>query len=435
MTTFDDVLPRLAKILAHHLDTLNRIRPVYVNRDLNGRIRLIVDEKWRDISECKTVLDDIVKSMYDSLSPHAYPPEHAVLWETDPDALLSGQTSFPLETCPDIRVVDRLAVEGDWAHIAPVSTATPRVVFFSIKGGVGRSSALAAVAWALAEQGKRVLVLDLDLESPGLSTSLLPDDRRPTKGIADWLVEDLVDNGDAVLDDMWAASTLSREGDISVVPAHGGDPGEYIAKLGRVWMPKLDANGRREAWPERLRRLLHVLEEKLKPDAVLIDSRAGIDEVASACITSLGASLILLFAFDGDQTWSGYRIIFQHWLKTNSVRMIRERLQVVGAMVPEIGGADYLEGLRDSAWNAFVEKLYDEVPAGAEPALADSWSFDQGDESAPHAPWPIRWNRGFAAVRSLHDRLDGIDRQEIMSVFGPLIDGVTRMTILEHDAV
>ena len=373
--------------------------------------------------------------MYDSLSPHAYLPEHAVLWETDPDALLSGQTSFPLETCPDIRVVDRLAVEGDWAHIAPVSTATPRVVFFSIKGGVGRSSALAAVAWALAEQGKRVLVLDLDLESPGLSTSLLPDDRRPTKGIADWLVEDLVDNGDAVLDDMWAASTLSREGDISVVPAHGGDPGEYIAKLGRVWMPKLDANGRREAWPERLRRLLHVLEEKLKPDAVLIDSRAGIDEVASACITSLGASLILLFAFDGDQTWSGYRIIFQHWLKTNSVRMIRERLQVVGAMVPETGGADYLEGLRDSAWNAFVEKLYDEVPAGAEPALADSWSFDQGDESAPHAPWPIRWNRGFAAVRSLHDRLDGIDRQEIMSVFGPLIDGVTRMTILEHDAI
>jgi hypothetical protein len=172
------------------------------------------------------------------------------------------------------------------------------------------------------------------------------------------------------------------------------------------------------------------LESRRNPDIVLIDSRAGIDEIASACLTGLGASLILLFAFDGDQTWSGYRIIFQHWLKTGAVRAIRERLQVVGAMIPEINAPEYLQGLRDSAWDAFAEKLYDEVPAGAEPTLDDSWSFDRGDETAPHAPWPIRWHRGFAAVRSLHDRLDGIDRVEVTAIFGPLIDGVTMTTNL-----
>ena len=83
---------------------------------------------------------------------------------------------------------------------------TDDIVFFSIKGGVGRSTALAATAWSLAQEGKRVLVLDLDLESPGLSSALLPSERQPMYGIIDWLIEDLVDNGDVVFESMVATS-------------------------------------------------------------------------------------------------------------------------------------------------------------------------------------------------------------------------------------
>ncbi|MFC0527886.1 FxSxx-COOH system tetratricopeptide repeat protein [Phytohabitans kaempferiae] len=42
------------------------------------------------------------------------------------------------------------------------------VTFYSYKGGTGRTMALANVAWILASQGKRVLAVDWDLESPGL---------------------------------------------------------------------------------------------------------------------------------------------------------------------------------------------------------------------------------------------------------------------------
>jgi tetratricopeptide (TPR) repeat protein len=42
------------------------------------------------------------------------------------------------------------------------------ITFFSFKGGTGRTMALANVAWILASQGKRVLVVDWDLDSPGL---------------------------------------------------------------------------------------------------------------------------------------------------------------------------------------------------------------------------------------------------------------------------
>src|SRR3954462_4308077 len=45
----------------------------------------------------------------------------------------------------------------------------PFVTFYSFKGGVGRSMALINVAGILAGRGFRVLVIDMDLEAPGLS--------------------------------------------------------------------------------------------------------------------------------------------------------------------------------------------------------------------------------------------------------------------------
>ncbi|MBV5345318.1 MAG: ParA family protein, partial [Rhodoferax sp.] len=260
---------------------------------------------------------------------------------------------------------------------------------------------------------------------------LLPEDRRPTHGIADWLVEDLVDNGFTVFENMVATSSLSHNGEIYVVPAHGAEAGEYIAKLGRVWMPKVSTHGSRESWSQRLSRLLEELEKRWSPDVTLIDSRAGIDEVASACLTGLSASMILLFAIDGDQTWSGYQILFRHWRITGVVREIRERLQLVGAMIPEVGADDYFDELRERAWDIFSEELYDEVPAGAISTEEGSWSFDEADEGAPHSPWSVRWHRGFSALRSLHGRLSGIDGEEVYTIFGPLIDGL--MPLIEAE--
>lgn len=42
------------------------------------------------------------------------------------------------------------------------------VTFYSFKGGTGRTMALANIAWILASNGKKVLVVDWDLDSPGL---------------------------------------------------------------------------------------------------------------------------------------------------------------------------------------------------------------------------------------------------------------------------
>lgn len=430
MTTFDEILPRVIQVLRSHAAALSAIGPLLINRDLNGRVRLIVEEARQSDAAAMATLTSICNELQQQLGPHAWPLARAVLFEPDLTEALDGATAFVLDDFEQVRVVDRLATESDWARISPESTGVPRIVFFSIKGGVGRSTALAAAAWSMAQAGQRVLVLDLDLESPGLSSALLPAERRPTYGICDWLVEDLVDNGDAVFEDMTASSTLARDGEIWVVPAHGRDPGAYVSKLGRAWMPKVQRDGGREPWSQRLSRLIDALETRWRPDVILIDSRAGIDEIASSCVTGLGAQLVLMFALNGDQTWTGYRMLFQHWLTSGVAETIRERLQVVAAMVPELGGAEYVDELRELSFDLFTDKLYDEIPPGE--IIGDRWNFDLDEEGAPHTPWLIRWHRGFAALRSLHGRLESVDTQEVQAVFGHFLDGLNGITESER---
>lgn len=440
MTTFDQILPVVAKIFGAHREVLSRLDWLLINRDLYGRVRLIAPESLQEDAAKREALEGLVATVTERLGSHAYPPNSGILYETDKDVACQGTARVPLEGHANVWVVDRLATEGDWAQIAPETQGPPRIVFFSIKGGVGRSTALAATAWWLAQAGRRVLVLDLDLESPGLSSSLLPAERQPMYGITDWLVEDLVDNADVVLENLIATSDLSHDGEIYVVPAHGADPGEYVAKLGRVWMPKIQPDGAREPWSSRLLRLLQALEKRIHPNLVLIDSRAGIDEVASACVTDLGANLVLLFALEGSQTWSGYRILFEHWRRAGVAERIRERLKSVAALVPEVDRIDYLEGLRECAYQVFVEALYDEIAPPPPDAIeremvgdremwrvrqfVEGWNFDEADEGAPHYPWVVHWHRSFAGLRSLQGRLAVIDAQEVKSIFGPLIEGV-----------
>ncbi|MBB4710999.1 hypothetical protein BJ965_000881 [Streptomyces luteogriseus] len=48
------------------------------------------------------------------------------------------------------------------------------ITFYSYKGGAGRTMALANTAWILASSGKSVLVVDWDLDAPGLDGFLHP---------------------------------------------------------------------------------------------------------------------------------------------------------------------------------------------------------------------------------------------------------------------
>jgi hypothetical protein len=261
------------------------------------------------------------------------------------------------------------------------------VTFFGIKGGVGRSTALVAIARHLAERGDRVLVLDL--ESPGITASMLPVDARPSFGIVDWFMEDDVGQADSdLLRDLVASSPLAAgaTGEIRIIPAGGTVGAEnYVSKLARVYA----APAAKGDLAVRLARLLDAVEATEQPDWVLLDSRAGIHDLAAIAVTRLHATS-LLFAIDTPQTWLAYRYLFSAWHKDSQVvRRFRDRLRVVAGQVPELDRERYLEHMRDVASQLFEDCLYD----AADAADDEAFSFDVGDRDAPHSPIPIYWRR------------------------------------------
>ena len=66
------------------------------------------------------------------------------------------------------------------------------ITFYSYKGGTGRTMALANAAWILASNGRRVLMIDWDLEAPGLHQYIAPflsdPDLSRSQGLIDFFV-------------------------------------------------------------------------------------------------------------------------------------------------------------------------------------------------------------------------------------------------------
>ena len=83
------------------------------------------------------------------------------------------QQGIPIADTDGLRVMERQRTKEGWFEapaVPPWSAArgSPTITsFYSFKGGVGRSTALAATALHLAAAGERVVVLDVDLDAPG----------------------------------------------------------------------------------------------------------------------------------------------------------------------------------------------------------------------------------------------------------------------------
>lgn len=357
------------------------------------------------------------------LGAYGFEPGRAVLFASElaePEAVLNERRLLKRMNGLSIYLLDRQIVGQDWMRdTLQRTTANPRVTFYGIKGGVGRSTALVNWAWHLAEQGKTVLVLDLDLESPGVSSSLLPLSHLPDYGIVDWFVEDGVGQATAVEGEMLVTSPLAQglSGEIRIVPAYGSKTGDYLPKLARCYA-EFSGNAPL-SWAERLQKLVERMERMVQPDVAILDSRAGLHDIAAVLATRMDADT-LLFAIDSPQTWTAYSLLFRHWHDHPRVQAFRGDLQIIASMLPETGRSDYLQSFKEHAWDLFRENLYD--PAG--PNDIDAFSFDIDDETAPHAPVPIFWHRALLEFDPVEG---GIDSKTASEAFGTFFEQADRL--------
>lgn len=394
---------------------------VVLVRDLRGRIRPVLPSK--PTGDDRIRLQQYQVELSHGLGAYGFDVDRAVLFAdelAEPEAAFRERRLVGAENGVRVFLLDRQIIGQDWMRdTLQRKTRNPRITFYGVKGGVGRSTALVNWAWHLAKQGKRVLVFDLDLESPGLSSSLLPPDHLPDFGIVDWFVEDGVAQAPVVESEMPALSPLAQElaGEIRVIPAYGGKTGSYLPKLSRCYA-EFNGDGP-QSWAERVQRLVETFETSLAPDVVILDSRAGLHDIAAVLVTRMDADA-LLFAVDSPQTWAAYSLLFKHWRSHPQIRNFRTRLQIVASMVPETGRDAYLQGFRENAWDLFSQHLYED----AAPDDIDAFNFNRTDEEAPHSPLPILWHR---ALQEFNPAMGGIDSRTASESFGSFMEQADRL--------
>lgn len=356
----------------------------------------------------------------------------------DPSDVFESPDRVRLPDAANTWLVDRLLTNQDWLREPLVEhPPIPTAVAFSIKGGVGRTTAFALWAWFLARSGKDVVLVDLDLEAPGVAGLLLDEDRQPDYGLVDWLVEALVGQADDMLlqECLVDCSLASDEpGRIRILPAFGKKTQEYVSKLGRIYMPTFAAQtGQFLGLAERLLMLLEQLAGLSdRPDAVLLDARAGLHDIGSAALTRLGAEAFL-FTRDDYQSWQAYRQLFRHLSRARSVLLgmadndLRWRLKMVGSQI-ELTESAQLR-FEDKSYNVWSE-LYDVgVTEKKEEELRNSGrlvpqNFEREDENAPHFPLAIQFD---ARVR-IFDLINLENRPDwrvIETAFGIFFSGAT----------
>lgn len=350
----------------------------------------------------------------------------------------------PNQSIQLLRLLERQERDRDWlspvANEGAVSRKAKRCVFFSIKGGVGRSSALTMLAIELTRRGKKVLVVDGDFESPGLSSSLLPrDDGQPTYGVVDWLTAQALGADVETLQLMALTQVvehsplntqLALQGQLLVAPAYGQKTQAYVAKLARLHRQSPDG----KMYAQRLNELLTTLETQHEIDVTLFDSRAGIDETSAAAVTQLEVDVSFLFAINTSQTWDAYRLLFQH-LRRNPLLFqassdadngrwnLRESLHLVSALTPQESGAyvGYFEQLQENSYDTFCE-IYDEDAGDDSNAFAPA----PDNEDAPHFAAKVMWNDALRAFNPLRQP-DLLNDPMVQAAFSDFLDTATAL--------
>jgi cellulose biosynthesis protein BcsQ len=171
------------------------------------------------------------------------------------------------------------------------------VTFYSYKGGVGRSMALADVGVILAQWGYRVLMIDFDLEAPGLeiffSTFLKLSQVHAQRGVVD-LFHDHALQSPQMEPNSWRQDTVRiplpvSRGRLDLWVA-GKQDRDYFKRVRSLDFPEFYSTRNGGIFIEELRRDL-----KSEYDFVLVDSRTGLTEIGGISTVQLPDAIVILF--------------------------------------------------------------------------------------------------------------------------------------------
>jgi serine/threonine protein kinase/MinD-like ATPase involved in chromosome partitioning or flagellar assembly len=283
--------------------------------------------------------------------------------------------------------------------------------FYSYKGGVGRSMALANVAELLYAVGLDVLMVDWDLEAPGLERFFADksgegDDER---GVIDMLLEykrmvaqDLEFSPETAPDlpfekpedlarDIYAQQPSGAR--LRLITAGRRSRGDFASYAQSVLTFDWDdfyANWKGEPYFEWLREKLNEAA-----DIVLIDSRTGVTEMGGVCTYQL-ADVVVLLCAPNQQNIDGIYRMAKNFTHPDVRKSRRDRpLEVV--IVPA--------RVEDRAESGAYNEFSDDFIAKFDPLISDSLKSEIGsfwELEIPYVPY-YAFNE-IVAVRERHKK-------------------------------
>lgn len=344
---FDDALPAFASLIRREWGQQAIEKNLFL-RDVTGRLTFVVL-----VPEPTNVQKlALAQKAEAKLAPYVDSGEHSI---ATPDELFDSSLTLAnarririhqQEFSGEVFLIDRRMVGADWLRTPAHNVDAPvRIAFASLKGGVGRSTALCVVAAHLATRGKRVLTIDMDLEAPGLGNMLLPEKTLPRYGLLDYLVEQSFGELDEEFYvDLIGSSWLGGgRGRVDVIPALGSqslnNPDNVLAKLARAYLSGPEIDGTVSTFSDHMSALVARVGDRTRYDVILIDARAGLHETTASAFVGLGAEM-LLFGIDQPQTYAAYKLLFAHLgtLPVDPKDDWRNHLQFVQSRVTERNG-------------------------------------------------------------------------------------------------
>lgn len=211
------------------------------------------------------------------------------------------------------------------------------VTFYSFKGGVGRTLALANVGLQLARTGRRVLLVDFDLEAPGMHTFNILKPKEENRGLVDY-VGDFLDTGAApdVRNYIYEALGAGQEdGRLWVMPAGSSDD-TYAKKLNAINWESLYKDRDGFIMMEDMKAQW---EKAYEPDYVLIDSRTGHTDTGGICTRQMPDAVVILF-FPNEQNLSGLRPVVSCIRAEDKKTAKTTQLHFVMSNVPDLDDED-----------------------------------------------------------------------------------------------
>lgn len=399
----DQAIERGVEALSDLIQRGTLHRAVLIN-DLFGRVRVGVwpEREQLNVAEVvSTQLSEACKALWSGTvwvgNPEGEPPG-------DDGPLLDAAWKGGVPRSDRLRVNDRHRNRTSWFLPPTQPSAVPPLVvaFYSFKGGVGRTTAAAALALSWARRGRRIAAVDFDLDAPGLGR-LLDADRQGTTarwGIVDYLLE----SGVALpLDDYrhtCARSGVTGDGVIEVYPSGSLDE-HYLSKLGKLDLEMQDAAS------NPLAGLLTTIQADSQPDLVIVDSRAGLSPAAGLVLGGI-AHLHVIVSTAGEQALAGLRVVISR-LGEARLRAGGDQAEcvLVHAMIPDHAelGARSIDHFTAQAEDIFRDHYY----AAQDNDRDDDQTWTVSDipsSEAPHRASSIHYKSRLAAFRGIDDIAD-----------------------------